>query len=48
VALFLLGLGISWLTRRSALFTAARQVVLGAAAAAVTYAVGHLIGVRGV
>ena len=48
VALLLLGLGISWLTRRSALFSATRQVVLGAAAAAVTYAVGSLIGVRGV
>jgi vacuolar iron transporter family protein len=47
VALLLLGLGISWLTRRSALFSAARQVVLGAAAAAITYGVGYLIGVRG-
>jgi VIT1/CCC1 family predicted Fe2+/Mn2+ transporter len=46
VALLLLGLGISWLTRRSALYTAIRQVILGAAAAAVTYAVGFLIGVH--
>jgi len=45
-ALFLLGLGISWLTRRPAVYSALRQMALGGAAAAVTYAVGHLIGVR--
>ncbi len=47
-ALLLLGLAISWLTRRSAVYSAARQVLLGGVAAAVTYAVGSLIGVRGI
>jgi VIT1/CCC1 family predicted Fe2+/Mn2+ transporter len=46
VALFGLGLAISRLTRRGPLRTATRQLVLGAAAALVTYAVGVLIGVR--
>jgi len=45
-ALFVLGLGISGLTRRNALRTAFRQVLLGGIAAAVTFAVGSLIGVR--
>lgn len=45
-ALFGLGLGISALTRRSPLWTGLRQLLLGAAAAAVTYGVGALIGVR--
>jgi VIT1/CCC1 family predicted Fe2+/Mn2+ transporter len=44
-ALALLGYGISRLTRRSALFSSVRQVLLGGTAAAVTYAVGRLIGV---
>jgi len=45
VALFLVGAGVSLLTGRSLLFSGARQVGIGAAAAAVTYLVGNLIGV---
>jgi vacuolar iron transporter family protein len=45
-ALALLGFGISRLTRRPALYSALRQVVLGGIAAAVTYGVGRLIGVE--
>ena len=45
VALFLLGVGISLLTRRSPVMTGLRQVALGGLAAAVTYGVGTLIGV---
>jgi len=45
-ALALLGFGISRLTRRSPLFTAARQVLLGGVAAAITYAVGGFVGVQ--
>ncbi len=44
-ALLLLGFGISTLTRRPALATGMRQVALGGAAAAVTYAVGRLVDV---
>jgi vacuolar iron transporter family protein len=44
-ALALLGYGISRLTRRPALFSAVRQVLLGGIAAAVTFGVGRLIGV---
>jgi vacuolar iron transporter family protein len=43
-ALFALGLGISRLTYRSPLFTALRQLLLGAIAAGVTFAVGTLLG----
>ena len=46
VALAILGLGISRLTRRSPIFSAARQVALGGIAAAVTFAVGRFIGVQ--
>ncbi len=46
LALALLGVGISRLTRRSALFSALRQVALGGIAAAVTFAVGRFIGVQ--
>jgi VIT1/CCC1 family predicted Fe2+/Mn2+ transporter len=46
VALALLGVGISRLTRRSPLFSALRQVTLGGVAAAVTFAVGRFIGVQ--
>ena len=46
LALGLLGVGISRLTRRSALFSAVRQVALGGIAAAVTFAVGRFIGVQ--
>lgn len=45
-ALFVLGIGISVLTRRHPLLTGIRQLALGGIAAAVTYAVGALIGVR--
>jgi vacuolar iron transporter family protein len=46
IALALLGFGISRLTRRSPLFSAGRQVLLGGVAAAVTYAVGSFVGVQ--
>jgi VIT1/CCC1 family predicted Fe2+/Mn2+ transporter len=45
-ALFVLGAGISVLTRRSPLLTGLRQLAIGGVAAAVTYAVGAWIGVR--
>jgi VIT1/CCC1 family predicted Fe2+/Mn2+ transporter len=45
VALFAVGAGVSLLTGRSLLFSGARQVGIGAAAAVVTYIVGNLIGV---
>ncbi|MEO8273536.1 MAG: VIT1/CCC1 transporter family protein [Chloroflexota bacterium] len=45
VALFAVGAGVSLLTGRSLLFSGARQVLIGAAAAIVTYVVGILIGV---
>ncbi len=45
-ALALLGYGISRLTHRPALYASARQVLLGGSAAAVTFAVGSLIGVQ--
>ena len=44
-ALFAVGAGVSLLTGRSLLFSGARQVLIGAAAAIVTYVVGLLIGV---
>jgi VIT1/CCC1 family predicted Fe2+/Mn2+ transporter len=44
-ALFAVGAGVSLLTGRSMLFSGARQVLIGAAAAVVTYAVGLAIGV---
>jgi VIT1/CCC1 family predicted Fe2+/Mn2+ transporter len=46
VALALLGIGISRQTRRSPVFSAVRQVLLGGVAAAVTFAVGRFIGVQ--
>ena len=45
VALFVVGAGVSLLTGRSLLFSGARQVGIGAAAAIVTYLVGRAIGV---
>ncbi len=45
VALFAVGAGVSLLTGRSLLFSGARQVLIGAAAAVVTYVVGIAIGV---
>jgi VIT1/CCC1 family predicted Fe2+/Mn2+ transporter len=44
-ALALLGVGIAVLTRRPIWFGAVRQMLLGAVAAAVTFAVGRAIGV---
>src|SRR6266550_1169933 len=44
-ALFGVGAGVSLLTGRSLLFSGARQVLIGAAAAGVTFAVGSVIGV---
>ena len=44
-ALFAVGAGVSLLTGRSLLFSGGRQVVIGAAAAIVTYVVGLVIGV---
>jgi VIT1/CCC1 family predicted Fe2+/Mn2+ transporter len=44
-ALFAVGSGVSLLTGRSVLFSGARQVLIGAAAAGVTFAVGSVIGV---
>ena len=46
-ALALLGAGISILTRRPLWYGIVRQVLLGGVAAAVTYAVGTVIGVAG-
>ena len=46
VALALLGTGIAVLTRRPIPYGAARQMLLGGIAAAVTFAVGRLIGVQ--
>jgi VIT1/CCC1 family predicted Fe2+/Mn2+ transporter len=45
VALFAVGAGVSLLTGRGVLFSGARQVGIGAAAAIVTYVVGTAIGV---
>ncbi len=44
VALFGVGAGVSLVTGKSLLFSGARQVAIGAAAATMTYAVGTLIG----
>ena len=44
VALFLAGALVSRFTDRSALYSGTRQLVLGSAAAALTYAVGSLVG----
>jgi vacuolar iron transporter family protein len=44
-ALFAVGAGVSLLTGRSTLYAGVRQVAIGAAAALVTYAVGHVLGV---
>ena len=44
-ALFAVGAGVSLLTGRGLLYSGSRQVLIGAAAAIVTYLVGRLIGV---
>ena len=46
--LFLLGLGVSQFTHRSPVRTGVRQVLLGLAAAVVTYIVGTLLGASGI
>lgn len=45
VGLFGLGAGISLLTGRGTIFTGVRQMVLGLAAAGITYGIGSLLGV---
>ena len=45
VALFAVGAAVSLLTGRSALFSGARQLGIGLAAALITYLIGSLIGV---
>jgi VIT1/CCC1 family predicted Fe2+/Mn2+ transporter len=44
VALFLAGALVSRFTDRGALYSGGRQLLLGGAAAALTYAVGSLVG----
>jgi VIT1/CCC1 family predicted Fe2+/Mn2+ transporter/rubrerythrin len=44
IALFAVGAGVSLVTGRGMLFSGTRQVAIGAAAAAVTYVVGTVIG----
>jgi VIT1/CCC1 family predicted Fe2+/Mn2+ transporter len=44
-AMFAVGVGVSLLTGRSALFSGVRQVLIGVAAATVTFLVGRVIGV---
>ncbi len=44
-AMFAVGVGVSLLTGRSALFSGVRQVLIGIAAATVTFLVGRVIGV---
>ena len=44
-AMFAVGVGVSLLTGRGAIFSGVRQVAIGAAAAGVTFLVGRLIGV---
>lgn len=46
VALFSVGAAVSLLTGKSVIYTGLRQLAIGAAAAAITYAVGSLIGVN--
>jgi vacuolar iron transporter family protein len=46
--LFLLGMGVSQFTHRSRLRTGVRQLLLGLAAAVVTFAVGTLLGASGI
>jgi VIT1/CCC1 family predicted Fe2+/Mn2+ transporter len=44
VALFLIGAGVSLFTGRGALYSGLRQLLIGAAAAALTYGIGSAIG----
>lgn len=45
IALVLIGAGTSLFTGRGALFSAMRQLVIGFAAAGITYGIGHFVGV---
>lgn len=45
VGLFIIGAAITLMTGRGVLFSAVRQVIVGIAAAALTYGIGRLIGV---
>jgi len=45
VALFSVGVGVSLFTGRSSLYSGTRQLLIGAAAAAITYGIGAAIGV---
>ena len=45
IALFAVGAAVSLLTGRGLIFSGLRQLVIGLAAALVTYAIGSLIGV---
>jgi VIT1/CCC1 family predicted Fe2+/Mn2+ transporter len=45
IALFAVGVGVSLFTGKSALFSGARQLAIGAVAATVTYIIGRIIGV---
>ncbi len=45
VALLMIGAGTSLFTGRTVFFSGARQLVIGFAAAAITYAIGRLVGV---
>ena len=45
IGLFAIGAGITLFTGRGLLFSGGRQVLFGLAAAAITYGIGHLIGV---
>ncbi|HEY2872620.1 MAG TPA: VIT1/CCC1 transporter family protein [Reyranella sp.] len=45
VALMAIGVGTSLFTGRSMVFSALRQLLIGAAAAAITYGVGKVVGV---
>lgn len=46
VGLFIIGSGITLFTGRSILFSGTRQVLFGLAAAAITFSIGRLIGVK--
>ena len=45
VGLFIIGAAITLMTGKSILFSGTRQVLVGIAAAALTYGIGKLIGV---
>jgi VIT1/CCC1 family predicted Fe2+/Mn2+ transporter len=44
IALFAIGIGVSRLTHRRAIWTGVRQAAMGGLAAAVTYGIGSLLG----